>query len=150
MQNSTEEELKLVAEDIFADPPPVASTPRSRRKNGGDFVFLRGVTGLNAYLVQKRAEAVYPLLLALQQHFDLSRKARVPLTRDVWKMAGDPARHKRETVVAHLRRMPELVTLYEDYRTQFRYRVEKGLLWRHLEEASREGIGPKSGEEKEG
>ena len=141
MQNSPDEVLELV-EDIFADPPPPTHTPRSRRKSGVDFVFLRGVSSLNAYILQKRAVEAFPLLLALQQQFDASRKARVPITDDVWKTAGDPSKNKRETIVEHLRRLPELVTLHEDRCARFHYRAEKGPLWSQIEEASREGIGP--------
>ena len=89
MQNSPDEVLELVEEHLRRPPPPT-HTPRSRRKSGVDFVFLRGVSSLNAYILQKRAVEAFPLLLALQQQFDASRKARVPITDDVWKTAGDP------------------------------------------------------------
>jgi hypothetical protein len=141
MQNSQDEVFGLV-EDIFADLPPPTPPHRSRRKNGVDFVFLRGVSSLNAYILQKRAAEAFPLLLALQQQFDASRKTQVPITHDVWKTAGDPSKNKRETMMEHLRRLPGLVTLHEDRCARFRYRVEKGTLWLQIEEASREGIGP--------
>lgn len=149
MRSSSEEDFKLM-EDMFAEPPPPAPPRRSRRKGDADFVVVRGLSGLNAHIVEKRAVAAYPLLLALQQQFEISHKTRVSLTRDVWKAAGDPARHERETVMAHLRRMPDLVLIHEDFRVQFRYRVEKGPLWLQIEAISREGVGPAAGREENG
>ena len=140
-------------DEMFADPPekPSASARRAGKKNDVDFLVLRGVSSLNAYIVRNRAEITLPLLLALQRRFDIPpRKKRVAITRAIWKVAGSPTKNKRVTILAHLRRMPGLVALHEDAHVLFRLRAEKGPTWLQIEEASKAGIGsPDEGEEGE-
>ena len=70
----------------------------------------------------------------------MKRKARVSITSDVWKDAGRPPKNRRVTILAQLRRMPDLVTLHEVRRAASRYRIEKGPAWRKIEKDGREGV----------
>jgi hypothetical protein len=127
--------------DAYADmtkPPP--------GKNRGDFVTLYGLAGLNAYVVERRAEIILPLLIAIQRRLDMTRKARTPLSAKVWKDAGSPPKNRRVSILAQLRRMPELVVLLEARHFTFRYRVGKGPVWIEIEKAAWAGAG-KEGEE---
>ena len=143
-------------EGMFADPPPggpptstpvrAAMAPPARKKTNVDFIFLYGLSGLNAYLVKRRALTALPLLLAIHRRKAVTGKARIAITPAVWKDAGSPSKSTRETMLAHLRRMPDLVSIHEDRNPLFRYRVEKGLAWLRIEKASRE----KQGLEEEG
>jgi hypothetical protein len=61
--------------DAIADmskPPPGCNA---------DFVFVQGLSGLNAYLVERRAEITLPLLLAIQRRTAISRKPLTPFHR---------------------------------------------------------------------
>jgi hypothetical protein len=116
-------------EDAFADmskPPPGVST---------DFVFLRRPGLLIAYLIKYRALMALPLLIAVQRRLDVLKKTRAPLSAKVWKDAGNPSKSLRVTMMAHLRRVPDLVVLREDRHFTFRYSVEKGPAWRGIEKA---------------
>jgi hypothetical protein len=113
--------------DAIADmskPPPGGNV---------DFVFVQGLSGLNAYLVERRAEITLPLLLAIQRRTAISRKPLTPLSSRVWRDAGNPPKNRRVAILARLREMPELVTLQEDRHFTFRYRVGKGPACRQIE-----------------
>jgi hypothetical protein len=120
----------------LADPP---ESFLSKNPNA-NFILLYGLAGLNAYLIERRAVAALPLLLAVHRRLEMKHKARIAITSDVWKDAGDPSRTTRETMLAHLRRLPELVSIHEVRRVASRYRVEKGPAWRQIERAGREGV----------
>lgn len=134
-------------EDAFADmsespPESTAPTPQPDGKNDNSYVLLRGMKGLNAYLVRRRAEIVLPLLLAIQRRLDMSRrthKTHTPLSSKVWEDAGSPPKNRRVAILAQLRRMPDLVVIREDRHFTFRYRVEKGPTWLQLEKAGPQG-----------
>ncbi len=138
-------------EGMFADPPPggpptstpvgASVAPPPGKKTHVDFIFLYGLSGLNTYLVKHRALTALPLLLAIHRRQDVTGKARIPITPAVWKDAGSPSKSTRESMLAHLRRMPDLVSIQEDRNPLFRYRVEKGLAWRRIEKAGRENQG---------
>ena len=87
--------------DAYAEPPLPSE------KKAGNFVTLWGLARFSAYLVDHRAEKAVLLLLAIQRRMDVKHKTKVALTSDVWKDAGDPSRTARETILAHLRRMPD-------------------------------------------
>jgi hypothetical protein len=135
-------------EDAFADmsqPPPGGSKE--------NFIRLYGVAELNAYLLERQATIAYPLLLALHRHLDMAEKrgeTEVALTSAVWEDAGVPPKSKRtrETMLAHLRRMPDLVLFHDNRTLFFRYYIGKGPAWRRMEEAGGKGKrGRKSGKE---
>ena len=114
-------------EDAYADmsrPLPGANT---------DFVFLRCPGGLAAYLVEHKALSAFPLLVAIQRRLDVRKKKRAPLSAKVWRDAGDPPKGVRVTMLAHLRRVPELVLLHDDRHFTYRYSVEKGPAWVAIE-----------------
>jgi len=127
--------------DAYAEPPLPSE------KKAVNFVTLWGLARFSAYLVDHRAEKAVLLLLAIQRRMDVKHKTKVALTSDVWKDAGDPSRTARETILAHLRRMPELVTLHEVRRVASRYRVEKGPMWLQIEKAGRDGVEEEEEEE---
>lgn len=129
-------------EDAFADPPSGSPAHRLRGKNRPNFVLLYGVDGLNAYLVKRRAEITLPLLLALHRRLDMRNGTPAPLTPQVWKDAGSPPKNRRVSILAQLRRMPDLVTLHASHHVMFRYRVERGPAWRQIEKAGRDGRDP--------
>jgi hypothetical protein len=137
--------------DAFAPPPTEGPAPppptQAEGKVSTNFVTLYGVAGLNTYLVERRALTALPLLLAIQRRLDMKRKARVSITSGVWKDAGNPPRNTRVTMLAHLRRMPELVILHEARRVTSRYRVEKGPAWQQIEKDGREGVGKEEEED---
>jgi hypothetical protein len=126
----------LSAEDAYAaDPIPV---------NGKavDFLLLYGLTGLCAYVVERKAEKALPLILAIHRHLAMAAKWKrtsIPITKAVWKSAGNPSKNAREAILAHMESMPELVVFREKRTFASRYRVKKGPLWLQLEKASREG-----------
>ena len=131
----------------FAVPPP-----RGRPWKDTDFVVMYGLygsSGLNAYLVKRRMEKALPLLIAIHLRQGVLGKTRVPLTSGVWKMAGDPSKDTRVTMLAHLRRLPDLVMLREDWHPMFRYRVEKGPAWHAIKKAGKEGRGFEEDDEEE-
>jgi hypothetical protein len=129
-----------VFKDAFADPPEfTAAAPRPRGKNRANFILLYGVGGLNTYLVKRRAEITLPLLLALQRRLDLKNEVRVALTPRVWRDAGNPPKNRRVSILAQLRRMPDLVTLHASHHIMYRYRVEKGPAWLRIERDGRAG-----------
>jgi hypothetical protein len=68
-------------------------------------------------------------------------ETEVALTAAIWKDAGIPpeAKRTRNTLLAHLRRMPDLVLIREDWTPYFRYRVKRGPAWRRIENAHRKG-----------
>jgi hypothetical protein len=121
-------------EDAYADPPT-----GDEKGPAGNFVFLYGIVELSAYLVEHRALPVLSLLLAIHRRQNMSGLAKVALTPAVWKDAGDPPRHTRETLLAHLRRMPGLVLLTEERNLLFRYRVAKGPAWLRMEKVGKRG-----------
>jgi hypothetical protein len=94
-------------------------------------------------------EKALPLLIAIHLRQGVLSKTRVPLASWVWKMAGDPSKNTRVTMLAHLRRLPDLVMLREDRHPMFRYRVEKGPAWHALEKAGKEGRGFEEDDEEE-
>ena len=123
------------AEEAYAD----MSQPAPRRRSAtGNFILLYGVAKLSAYLVERQATIVYPLLLALHRHLDMAEKRgekEVASTPAVWENAGIPPTLKstRETILAHLRQMPDLVILHDNGTLFFRYYVRKGPAWRRME-----------------
>lgn len=120
--------------DAYAEPPLTSE------KKAVNFVTLCGLAGFSAYLVEHRAEKAALLLLAIQRRMDMKHRTKVALTPDVWKDAGDPSPPARQTILAHLRRMPELVTLHEVRRVASRYRVEKGPAWLQIEKDGHDGV----------
>jgi hypothetical protein len=138
----------LSIKEAFADmsQPPLGGSKEN-------FIRLYGVAALNAYLVSRQATITYPLLLALHRHLDMAEKRgemEVALTSAVWEDAGVPPKSKRtrETMLAHLRRMPDLV-VFHDNRTLFSAIIlGKGPAWRRMEEAAGKGKrGRKGGKE---
>jgi hypothetical protein len=123
-------------EDAFTDvsqPLLPSGSPPPLQKHG-DFVFLRGMAGLNTYVTKRRAERTLCLLLAFYRRWAMTGRVRVALTASVWRDAGDPSRHARERILAHLRRMhPDLVTIHESRAPHFRYRIAKGPAWLQIE-----------------
>jgi hypothetical protein len=118
--------------------------PEHGNRKKGNFILLYGVNELNAYLTERQATVVYPLLLTLHRHLDMAEKrgeTEVALTPAVWGDAGLPSTMKRtrETVLAHLRSMPELVLIREDRTPYFRYRIAKGPAWRRMEAEAEAG-----------
>jgi hypothetical protein len=126
---------------MFADPPEESEEGEEEELKKANFVHLDGFAELNAYLFQHQAVIVLPLLLAIHRRLDMkgATRTKIALSASVWKDAGLPpaAKRTRETVLAHLRRMPELVTLQRSQSLVFRYYVEKGPAWRKMEEAGR-------------
>jgi hypothetical protein len=117
-------------EDAYADMP--LSSPPSK----ASFVRLYGFNVLSAYLLEREATIVYPLLLALHRHLDMAEKrgeTEVALTSEVWKDAGTPPKRTRATMLGHLRRMPELVILHNSQTLTFRYYIGKGPAWSRME-----------------
>jgi hypothetical protein len=124
-------------EDAYADMSQPA--PRYEKGSKGNFVFLYGLAALSAYLFEHQAIIAYPLLLALYRHLDMAEKkgeSDVALTAAVWEDAGVPpeAKRTRHTMLAHLRRMPDLVVIHNSRTLFFRYYVTKGPAWRRMEE----------------
>jgi hypothetical protein len=131
-------------EDAYADmsepsPTPPGPPSQPKGKNNFNYVTLYGLAGLSAYLLKHRALLAFSLLAAIQRRFATKNEKRAPLVSAVWKDAGNPSKNMRETLLAHLRRMPDLVVLHEDRHVAFRYRVEKGPAWIEIEKAGREG-----------
>jgi hypothetical protein len=126
-------------EDAFADmsePPPKGG---SSLDNG--YVILLGMEGLNTYLVERRAEIVLPLLLAIQRRLFMARRRRPPrpwvsLSARVWKEAGNPSKTRRVAILAQLRRMSDLVVLQGSHHFTSRYCVGKGPAWLEIEKGS--------------
>jgi hypothetical protein len=130
------------AEDAYADMSQ--SNPQNGKEAANRFVLLYGFDTLSAYLFEHEAVIAYPLLLAIHRHLRMAEKREemeVALTAAVWKDAGVPpeARRTRNTILAHLRRMPDLVVFREDWTPYFRYRVRKGPAWRQMEQEAGKG-----------
>jgi hypothetical protein len=105
---------------------------------------LYGFAELNAYLYEHGAFIALPLLLAIHRHLDMAEKKgekAAALTAEVWKDTGIPPEEKstRQTILEHLRRMPELVVLREKRTFAYRYCVTKGRVWRRMERANGKG-----------
>ena len=100
----------------------------------GDFIHMYGVAGLNAYLVQRRAEIALPFLLAIHCEHERtlnSWTAWALITAEAWRDAGTPSKAMRMKILARLRKMPDLVTLHFDPdHTPPRCRIKKGPAWR--------------------
>ncbi|HZZ25981.1 MAG TPA: hypothetical protein VFE60_27045 [Roseiarcus sp.] len=71
----------------------------------------------------------------------------MPLRPEVWKDAGNPSKTKRVTILARLRRMPDLVTLQADPHVMFHYRAEKGPVWLQIEKGNHVGVGDEEDDE---
>jgi hypothetical protein len=137
-------------EDAYADmsePPP--PTPRARKNDSSIYAKVYGIDGLNTYLVERRAEIVLPLLLAMQRRLAMTTKAVITLSSKVWKDAGNPSKNRRVAIVSHLRRMPDLVVIHEVRRFTSRYRLERGPAWKRIEKDGQEGVAVKWEEEDE-
>jgi hypothetical protein len=122
----------------MSEPPPrrLRSRPRKSRNAKKEFIYLHGITGLCAELVKRRAEKVLPLLLAVHRRMDMKEgETSVAITPAMWKTAGNPSSRARVTILAHLKRMPDLVSLSGGHNLAFRYRIGKGPLWQQIEQA---------------
>jgi hypothetical protein len=99
---------------------------------------------MHAYLYERGALIALSLMYALQRHLDMAESEGekfVALAAEVWRDAGIPASAKgtRQTILEHLRQMPELVTLREKRTLEYRYLVAKGRAWRRMEKANGKG-----------
>ena len=125
-------------EQIFADPPTeeelaAAESKRAsyqQKRNG--FLFLEGFSELNMYLVQRRALLALPLVLAFHRRQAMKQKRLIALVPELWKDAGDPPRHMRETMLKHLRRMPDLIRIHRANSLTIHYLLERGPVWREF------------------
>jgi hypothetical protein len=134
--------FKTTAEDAYADmsqPPPFEEGTETQQTDSTNFVQLWGLSAFSNYLYAHDAQAAALLLFAIQRHLDMAgngkNEAGVALTAAVWKDAGVPpeAKRTRNTLLAHLHRLPELVTIREDRTPYFRYRIKRGPAWRQME-----------------
>jgi hypothetical protein len=131
-----QEKPSFTIKDCYADesepPPGYGKGPKE------NFVIVYGVDQLNAYLVERQATIVYPLLLTVRRYLRMAERrgeTEVALTAAVWEGVGASSKMKRtrETMLAHIRQMPELVTLRDSRTLMFRYYVGMGPAWRQME-----------------
>jgi hypothetical protein len=106
-----------------------------RQKANRDFLYLVGFDALAVYVVERHAEKALPLLHAIHRRQMVSGKKSVALTPAVWAEAGNPSQRTRKTVLALLRRMPDLITIREAKSYVYRYYVAKTPLWSTFETA---------------
>jgi hypothetical protein len=137
-------EILPTAEGAYADESlSPASNGEGVNGKAVDFLLLYGLSGLCEYVVERKAEKALPFLLALNRHLTMALRrwgrTSIPITKAVWRSAGNPSKNARQTIMAHIELMPELIILREKRTFASRYRVEKGPLWLQLEKDSREG-----------
>jgi hypothetical protein len=90
-------------------------------------------------VVHANATLALPLLIILANAMRLSRKSRLAITSGVWGKVGYPftdkqramvglpsASHKRRAMLAALSRVPDIVQLESQRRTDWKYIVRKG------------------------
>jgi hypothetical protein len=133
--------MPSTAEDAYADAPP----PKER------FIRLYGHDALGSYLLERQATIAMPLLLVLHAYLDMVEKrgkTEVALTAAIWKSIGifSEAKRARETILRHLHRLPELITLRRSQSFHFRYYVARGPEWRRMEEEAGKGKRARKGE----
>ena len=111
----------------------VKAARAKQRKARRDFLHLEGFTPLAAYVVKHHAEKALPLLLVIYRRLLMYERKDLALTAPVWANAGNPSQQTRKTVLALLRRMPDLITIREARNFTYRYRIAKGPLWHTFE-----------------
>jgi hypothetical protein len=82
--------------------------------------------------IMQRAKAfpATPLLLAIAYQMFASDKSRVPITSEIWELAGDPRdKAQRHEMIQILRRIPSVVRLEYSQRTGTKYAAVKGVWW---------------------
>jgi hypothetical protein len=135
------EELRQGVADMMAA-QAASKTQRQKvkqQKASHKFLFLVGFDALATYVVERRAVSALPLLQAIHRRLLMSGKEDQALTLALWKEAGDPPQRARTTILAHLRRMPDLIAIREAKSFAYRYHVAKGPLWRTFETAKPTG-----------
>jgi hypothetical protein len=75
------------------------------------------------------ASSALPLLLAIYNQMIVRKRPAVSITAKVWEVAEAHTRQERRTMLAALKRVPDLVRL--DYRDRLgsKYRASQGPLW---------------------
>jgi hypothetical protein len=87
---------------------------------------------LCAAVVAADAERALPLVLALHRKLSVSGTNSATLSPELWRAAGSPSRGKRQTILGHLRKIPDLVQIREHRTPISVYTLAKGRLWREL------------------
>ena len=86
---------------------------------------------LKVLLATVDADAVkaLPLVLAIHRQLTMTRRQLTPLNGAIWKAAGNPSHKERETILAKIKMMPDVIRI-ECHRTATaHYRVGRGGLW---------------------
>jgi hypothetical protein len=77
-----------------------------------------------------RADRALPLLVAIAYQMRMSRKPRVAVTSQTWRLAGDPRTEaQRRAMINVLRRIPSIVRLEFSQHTGPKYAAIKGRWW---------------------
>jgi hypothetical protein len=126
------------ATEVCANPPDPEGEHGPPKPTYENFVTLHGVLELNAYVVERRAMTAFPLLLAIHRRMEMAKESSLALGPVIWKEAGDPSPQTRRTMLAHLRRLSELVALRRRPGIGFGYIVDRGPLWLRIERTWRE------------
>jgi hypothetical protein len=122
-------------EEISPPPLPLedlAATERADReleaKRGRPYV-PKWPLWATRLLVAGGASQALPLVQAMHRRLTMSRGTLIRLDASLWAAAGSPTRRGRRTIVAQLRKLPDLV-LIKQKRTPFNhYMLAKGPLW---------------------
>jgi hypothetical protein len=75
------------------------------------------------------AWSALPLLLAIYNQMIVRKKPTVSITAKVWEVAEAHTRQERRTMLAALKRIPDLVHLEYRARLASKYRASQGPLW---------------------
>jgi len=82
-------------------------------------------------VVRTRAWYALPLILVAHTRMRMKRRQSTPLTRAVWLELGPLNQTERHAVLAHLKRVPQIMELTVERRHRWRYRLSYGPLWAH-------------------
>jgi hypothetical protein len=88
-------------------------------------------------VVDARAEVALPLVMAAHRRLTMRRLNMIPLTSSVWQAAGyaDCSKRRRQTAIANLRKIPQVLELKEQRSLSARYHLSYGPLWKRKKHA---------------
>jgi hypothetical protein len=112
---------------IVPPPAPISAQPRPHFRR--DFVVAP--KWILREIVRTRTFRALPLILAAYSRMHMRGMDSIGLTRRIWIECGDLDERERSAILAHLRKIPWVMTMTPEHRMHWRYRLALGSMWKN-------------------
>jgi len=109
------------------DVPPNWPSRFGQKRSERDFIVCP--TWLPREIIRTRAWYALPLVMAAHRRMRMKGRKSIALTSALWFDLGGLDQSERHAIIAHLKKIPQIMIVTPEHRLQWRYRLSYGPLW---------------------